>query len=306
MDSVPEIQILLSLLAKPRFALSADLHPGYQLVRQRGVGGFGEVWEAEKPDGTRVALKFLQCTGARGGAAMELRSLQIVQGIQHRNLVEVERVWCAGAYLIIAMELADGSLMDLLNVYYDERNAPMPPGHLLPMLAQAAKALDFMNHRTHRINGEQVTVQHCDINPSNILVFGETVKLSDFSLTTVMNGPVKDHRRAGTTAYAAPEVFQGSLTRWTDQYALAVCYCLLRGGLPFHDTPDTFELAYVRPAPDLSMLTPAEQPAIARALSPIPEQRWPTCRELSKELHFCTSTPMDTSNPLLRRWPKAE
>jgi serine/threonine protein kinase len=267
----------------------------------RGVGGFGEVWEAEKKDGTRVALKFLQCTGARGGAAMELRSLQVVKGLRHRNLIEIERVWCAGPYLIIAMELADGSLIDLIDVYREDGRTGMPPGHLLPLMAQVAKGLDFMNNRLHQINGERVGVQHCDINPANILLFGETIKLSDFSLTTVMNAPVKAHRRAGTPAYAAPEVFQGSLTGWTDQYALAVCYCQLRGSLPFQDTPSTFDPLYTRPNPDLSVLTPDEQPALARALSPVPEQRWPTCKQFIKELHIRTSTPLSPSSALLRR-----
>lgn len=293
----------MTALANPPLNLSEDLHPGYRLLRLRGVGGFGEVWEAEKENGDRVALKFLRCTGARGGAAMELRSLQLVQGLRHNHLIGIDRVWCAGAFLIIAMELADGSLADLLDIYREERGAGLPARHLLPLLAQAAKALDFMNNRLHLINGERVSVQHCDINPSNILVCGETVKLSDFSLTTVMNGPVKSHRRAGTTAYAAPEVFQGSLTDRTDQYALAVCYCRLRGGLPFHDTPDEFLPSYTRPAPDLSMLTLAEQPAVARALSPVPERRWPSCGHLIKELHIRTATPMTPSNPHLRRQP---
>jgi serine/threonine protein kinase len=293
-------RIVTTILFKPRLTISKELHPGYELVRLRGIGGFGEVWEAEKPDGQHVALKFLQCS-ARGDAAMELRSLQIVQGLRHANLIKIDRVWCAGPFMVIAMELADGSLTDLLDVYYEERNAAMPPGHLLPLMHQTAKALDFMNNRLHLINGERVGVQHCDINPSNILVFGETIKLSDFSLTTMMNDPVKSHRRAGTPAYAAPEVFRGTLNKWTDQYALAVCYCRLRGGFPFQDTPDTFEPNYVRPAPDLSMLTAAEQPVVARALSPLPDSRWPTCGHFIKELHTRTKTPREASNPYLER-----
>lgn len=285
---------------RQRFSIDPDLHPGYQLVRLRGVGGFGEVWEAEKPNGDHVALKFLQCS-ARGDAAMELRSLQIVQGLSHPNLIKIDRVWCAGPFMVIAMELADGSLTDLLDVYYEERNGPMPPRHLLPMLRQAAKAIDFMNNRLHLINGEHVGVQHCDINPSNILVFGENIKLSDFSLTTVMNGPLKNHRRSGTPVYAAPEVFRGLLTNRTDQYSMAICYCRLRGGLPFHDTPETFEPTYTRPTPDLSMLADAEKPAITRALSSLPEQRWPSCTALIKELHTRTGTPIAASNPYLQR-----
>jgi hypothetical protein len=71
----------------------------------------------------------------------------------------------------------------------------------------------------------------------------------------------------------------------TDQYALAVCYCVLRGGrLPFPDTPDHFAPNYTRPAPDLSMLSPAERPAVARALAPVPPDRWPSCGELIAEL----------------------
>ena len=130
--------------------------------RLRGVGGFGEVWEAEKETGGAIALKFLPCAGGRGGAAQELRSIQIVQGLSHPNLIEIDRVWCAGAYLIVAMDLADGSLMDLLDVYQSELCAPLPAEHLLPYLSQAAKALDFLNNRQRNIHGQEVTIQHCD------------------------------------------------------------------------------------------------------------------------------------------------
>ncbi len=42
-------------------------------------------------------------------------------------------------------------------------------------------------------------------------------------------------------AYAAPEVFRGQRSRWTDQYALAVSYCEVRGGrLPFANAPRPF------------------------------------------------------------------
>ena len=294
---------MTATLTNSRLNISPDLHPGYRLVCLRGIGGFGEVWEAEKENGNRVALKFLHCTGARGTAAMELRSLQIVQGLRHAHLIEIDRVWCAGAFLIVAMELADGSLTNLLEMYRDQNGSGLPAGHLLPLLTQAAKAIDFMNDRLHLVDGKQVGIQHCDITPSNLLLFGETVKLSDFSLTTMMNGSVKSNRRAGTTAYAAPEVFRGWLTHRTDQYALAVCYCQLRGGLPFHDSPDTFQPSYARPLPDLSMLTPAERPALARALSPVPEDRWGSCGQLIKELQVRTSTPKSASNPYLRRKP---
>ena len=81
-----------------RFTLEAELYPGYRLRRLRGDGGFGEVWEAEKLSGGEVALKFLPCAGGRGGATQELRSIQIVQGLSHPHLSQIDRVWCAGAF----------------------------------------------------------------------------------------------------------------------------------------------------------------------------------------------------------------
>src|SRR5262249_14214956 len=156
----------------------------------------------------------------------------------HPHLTRVHRVWCAAGFLVVAMELADGSLADLLEVYRAEVGTALPPDHLVPLLAQAAQALDFLNTRQHLLNGQWVTVQHCDVSPANLLLFGATVKLSDFGLTTTLAFHEKTHLRAGTPDYAAPEVFQARVSDRTDQYALAVCYCQLRGGrLPFPDSP---------------------------------------------------------------------
>jgi serine/threonine protein kinase len=183
------------------------------------------------------------------------------------------------------MELADGSLADLLEVYRVELGTGLPADHLCPLLGQAAQALDFLNTRQHLLNDQWVTVQHCDVTPTNLLLFEKTVKLTDFGLTTTLASTQKSHYRSGTPDYAAPEVFQGRLSERTDQYALAVCYCVLRGGrLPFPDTPAGLAPGYVRPAPDLSMLTAGESQVIARALTPVPQDRWHSCGEMLAHL----------------------
>lgn len=267
-------------------ALTAGLepYPGFCLRQLLGRGGFGEVWEADAPGSETVALKFLPCDSSLS-AAKEIRSIQAVRQFQHPNLIRIDQVWTQWGCIIVAMELADGTLLDLFEAYTQELHTPIPPEQACLYLSQAAEGIDFLNSRQHEIDGQRVGFQHCDIKPSNLLLFGETVKLADFGLASPTSAPLKAHRRAGTLDYTAPEVFQGRLSDWTDQYALGITYCLIRGGrLPFTDTPATFNRKYLRPAPDLSMLTPGERPIVARSLNTAPQDRWPTCKDFIARL----------------------
>jgi serine/threonine protein kinase len=89
----------------------------------------------------------------------------------------------------------------------------------------------------------------------------------------------------GTLQYAAPEVFKGVVTEWSDQYSLAVTYCQLRTGqLPFPPPPPRFTSTYQRPQPDLWSLPYGERRVLQRALDPVPQGRWPNCREMMEQL----------------------
>jgi serine/threonine-protein kinase len=258
--------------------------PGYKLRQSLGRGGFAEVWEAETGNDRTVALKFLPADDNLS-AAREIRSIQGLRQLQHPHLIHIEQVVASQGYIIIGMELAEGSLLDLLEVYRLEFDSCIPAAQVCRYLAQVAEALDFLNSRRHQVDGQRFAFQHCDIKPSNLLLFGETVKISDFGLSSATSTPLQFHRRAGTLDFMAPEVFQGRLSDWTDQYALAVTYCLLRGGrLPFSDTPPKMDRTYVRPTPDLTMLSAEERPILARALSSTPQGRWPNCREFTAQL----------------------
>jgi serine/threonine-protein kinase len=259
-------------------------YPGYTLRHFLGRGAFGQVWQAEAPLGWDVALKFLPCD--KGPAhSIEMRSLQVVRQLPHRHLVRIHRVWFNWGYIIIAMELAEGSLLDLLQLHQAEFGRSLSAKDVCRYLIQAADALDFLNQRRHHLDGRLTAIQHRDIKPSNMLLFGDLLKLADFGLAAPLCSRMERQRKAGTLDYLAPEVFQGCVSDQTDQYALAVSYCYLRGGrFPFPDTPETFQAGYARPAPDLSMLSPPEQPIIARALEPAPHARWSSCGELLERL----------------------
>jgi serine/threonine protein kinase len=260
-------------------------YPGYRLRQMLSRGGFGEVWEAENDDGQALALKFLPVHDPVV-TAKEIRAIQNVRQLRHRNLVRIDQVWTHLGYIIIAMELAEGSLLDLLDAYRSELDSPVAAEEIALYLTQVADALDFLNARQHFLDGSRVAIQHCDVKPSNVLIFNDTAKLCDFGLSSATSSSLRAHHRAGTLDYAAPEIFQGRLSDWTDQYALAVSYFQLRtGALPFNDTPTSFETHYARPAPKLDLLPRPEQPIIARALATIPQDRWPSCTEFMAKLN---------------------
>ena len=266
--------------------------PGFVLHLPLGRGGAGEVWEARGPDGATVALKFVRCKNTTF-ATKEVRSFQALSGLYHPNLIRVHQVFLQADYLVIAMERADGSLMDLLDVYAAEQGTAVQPELVCRHLTEAAGALDFLNTYQHYYEGRRVAFQHCDVKPSNILLFGNHVKIADFGLSAPMSTALETHGRAGTLDFAAPEVYAGQLSHRSDQYALAVTYCILRGGrLPFHNPLGRFTPSYTRGQPDLSMLSPPERPIIGKALSASPINRWASCGDMMAHLNslFVTDT----------------
>jgi serine/threonine protein kinase len=258
--------------------------PGYRILRLRGRGGFATVWEAGSPTGESVALKFMS-SGNAHSTSREVRSIQAVQKLAHPNLLRIRDVWSVPGNIVIAMDLADASLLDLFLLYAEEFQTTVEPTKMCLYLYKAAQALDYLNAHKHHYEGRTVGLQHGDIKPNNILLVGDEPKLADYGLATPLTGPTVTCPRAGTAEYAAPEVFAGLLSDTSDQFSLGVTYFLLRtGAFPFPPPPRNPPRGYTRPAPELAILTPEEQPVVGRALSPVPQNRFPTCVEFMAQI----------------------
>jgi hypothetical protein len=250
--------------------------PGYQLVKRLGQGGFGEVWQAIGPGGFPVAMKFIRL-GAPSGD-IELRSLELMKTIRHPNLLGQFGAWRQEETLIIAMELAEGTLLSRHAAAVAEGLPGIPAEELLEYMTDAARGIDYLNEPRPE-DGQPHGIQHRDIKPANLLLVGGCVKVADFGLAKVLQNSLASNTGSMTLAYAAPECINGSTSERSDQYSLAVTYCHMRGNrLPFRGTAQQVMYGHLMQPPDLSMLPEAEQPVVARALAKKPEQRWPNCR----------------------------
>ena len=263
--------------------------PGYRLLEPLGRGGFGEVWKCLAPGGLYKAIKFVSEDPSgtmgleRAPAVEELEAIQRVKSVRHPFLLSMERVEICDGELIIVMELADRSLLDLLNQRRSAGHKGIERDELLGYLREAANVLDHMNF--------QHGLQHLDVKPANLFLIADHVKVADFGLVQNLAGGENASTvclAAITPLYAAPELFRNSLSSSCDQYSLAVVYQeLLTGTLPFvGKNSRQLMLQHTSDPPNLESLDEADRLVIARALEKDPTRRFGSCTELVQALQY--------------------
>src|SRR5688572_14409558 len=189
---------------------------GYKLNKRIGRGGFGEVWEVEAPGGLLKAAKFvygdLNSLEAEDGrpAEQEQKALNRVKSIRHPYILSLERFDIVDGQLIIVMELADRNLWDRFRQCRAEGHPGIPRDELLRYMEESAEALDLMN--------DQFQIQHLDVKPQNIFLVHNHIKVADFGLAKMFEGARGTVTGGVTPVYAAPETFEGYISRFTDQY----------------------------------------------------------------------------------------
>jgi serine/threonine protein kinase len=269
---------------KLEFKKDAEPVAGYKLIEPLGEGGFGQVWKASAPGGFEVALKFVPLM--EGVGEVERGSLDVIRNIRHPHLLSMFGSWEVDEYLVVAMEKADRTLLARFKEARAAGLQGIPEPEIHELFLDAAKGLDFLNEYRTEVAGKTTQgIQHRDVKPQNLLIVGGSVKVADFGLAKILEHSQTSHTGRHTVAYAAPEFFESTATRHSDQYCLAVTYCHLRGGrLPFSGSEKEILAGHCLREPDLSMLPEAERPIVARALSKDPGARWPSCRAFVDEL----------------------
>ncbi|OAI46941.1 hypothetical protein AYO44_01825 [Planctomycetaceae bacterium SCGC AG-212-F19] len=284
-----------------------EIVPGYKLIRMIGRGGYGEVWESSAPGHLRIALKLVRNLDANTGK-QEFKALQLIKNINHVYLLALHAYWLVDAQgqvidddvgdrpdapvpsmLVLATRLADKSLMQRFKECQKESGTGIPGDELIEYMRQSAAAIDYLNAERHQMGDRLGSIQHRDIKPENILLTSGVAIVADFGLARLLQGSqsrVSADSMGLTPLYAAPELLSGSVSRWSDQYSLALTYFHMRvGATPFRDpSPYAVIQAHLEGKLDLTGLPEAERPVIARATARNAAARWPTCVDMVKAL----------------------
>jgi eukaryotic-like serine/threonine-protein kinase len=218
-------------------ALPAGTRVGsWRLLALLGRGGMGEVYLAERDEGTfiqRAALKLIKRgMDSRAIVRRFVRERQILSRLEHPGI----------ARLLDGGSAEDGRPFFVLErvegVPIDEhcRTRGLTLEERLRLVQGVCAAVDSAHHNL---------VVHRDLKPANILVTAEgEAKLLDFGIAKLLSGGEDEGEetahltqlgaRVLTPAYAAPEQILGEpVTTATDVYALGVLlFELITGALP--------------------------------------------------------------------------
>lgn len=244
---------------------------GFRVVKTLGQGGMGVVYEAVDLGLQRtVALKKLRPEVAdnpreRGRFLKEART---VAALKHPNIVEIHAIHEDAEGLFLVFERVPGETLH-------ERlgRGPMAPAEAAAFLRQIAAALDYAH-------GQGVV--HQDLKPANVMIHAGLAKVMDFGIARRVQETLSTMSKievAGTPAYMSPEQEQGVVTPSADVFALGACaYESLTGILPYPTGGMMLKAQkmYRKPSEAAPSLRPAVDAAIARALEPRPEDRWPS------------------------------
>jgi serine/threonine-protein kinase len=278
-------------------AMAARKLGQYQLQRQLGAGGMGEVYLAEHVLLKRpCAVKVIRPEQAGDATTLQrfLREVQVTSTLTHPNTVQVfDYGQAEDGTVYYAMEYLTGlSLEDLVRVH-----GPLPPGRTIGVLRQLCGAL---------AEAHGIGLIHRDIKPSNVILCSrggvhDVAKLLDFGLVRTQAmaahqvGLTQAGMVFGTPTYMSPEQAVGNdLDARSDIYSLgALAYFLLTGQPPFvRDSIVQVLAAHINeaitpPRTHRPTIPPDLEAVVLRCLAKNPDDRFADVASLEQALGAC-------------------
>ncbi len=256
----------------------------YQILEQIGEGGMATVFKAYQPGLNRhVAIKVLPPYIAEKEGFVErfTREAQAIGNLHHPNILPVYDTGQDKGYGYLVMRYIPNArtLADLMK-------QPLSNEQIISLTTQIAEALD---------HAHQAGIVHRDVKPSNILVDGDWILLSDFGLAKMLETPSEITGTGvgiGTPAYMSPEQAKGEqVDHRTDIFALGIIlFEMLTGQVPHKaETPLATVMKRIsEPLPSPRSLNPdipeAVEMVLMKALARESANRFHSAREMIKSL----------------------
>jgi serine/threonine-protein kinase len=249
----------------PDLPKAPDVGQRYEISRRLRGEPWGEVWLArDRLLGVEVGLKVLPREAPEWSAAQGYYEQEAALALQlrHPEILGVFHLERAEGCLVLIQEPFAGE--SLLAQFARQQRFSLPQA--LHLVEQLSLALDY----AHRRGGI-----HRALNPANILVEGDEVRLANFAFPREDGGQVITLE---LKAYDAPEVIYGDApTIASNLFSLGVLgFRLMAGSLPYpltFDEPFPYRLEAL-PA-DLGEIPIPLQNLLLRCLAVDPEERFP-------------------------------
>ncbi len=182
----------------------SEFQPGvsvgqYELIRELGRGGMGQVWAARDTRlGRRVAIKFLIYATAQIAERFLVEARATAQ-CNHENIVIIHEVNEHDGMPYMVLELVEGQpLREVMNAI-----ATMVPSRVIELMLPVARALA----RAHELG-----IVHRDLKPENIVVTtAGQVKVLDFGIAKALRSDEADRPLHASYVPALGETREGAL-----------------------------------------------------------------------------------------------
>lgn len=295
-------------------AAAMNIGHGVILSERRLQIGREEVWFAQEGH-QELAVIIRELT--QGSQDIDLAALRLVRSTLHRNeegwrdhfLRDFSDYWMLdargrpvyddammsslaanqlGVRFVLTGRRASGTLFQRLE---ECKGQGMELSELLHYTCQAATALDFLNAE-REVDRKMVRIMHLNVRPINILFASNQadVRLGNFSQVRLLHGDAAPLPAdvVMTHTFLAPELlYNRTLTRWSDQYSLALMYLHLRlGEMPFDPASATTTIIDDLRAGKLRFgsLLPREADVVKRAVDVQYNRRFHSCLEFFNTL----------------------
>ncbi|KAI4378803.1 hypothetical protein MLD38_016233 [Melastoma candidum] len=187
-----------------------------------GRGGFGVVYKGIMEDGTRIAVKRMECSlmGNKGMTEFQAE-INVLTRVRHRHLVALLGYCVNGNERMLVYEyMPQGSLTQRLFEWEELGYQPLSWKQRITIALDVARGVEYLHSLA------QQSFIHRDLKPSNILLGDDLrAKVADFGLVKLAPEGKNslETRLAGTFGYLAPEyATTGRVTTKVDVYAFGV------------------------------------------------------------------------------------